>query len=47
MKIYFKETNGNNQLFITDGNRVKIFYGEVENINLDSKNVVERLRKKI
>lgn len=30
MKIYFKETNGNNQLFITDGNRVKIFMAKLK-----------------
>lgn len=34
MKIYFKETNGNNILFATDGITVKAFYGSFNNLDL-------------
>lgn len=29
MRIYYKETNGNNLLFVTDGITVKAFYDDL------------------
>lgn len=45
MKIYFKETNGNNILFATDGITVKAFYRSFNNLDLYIGNVVEQFRK--
>ena len=45
MKIYYKETNGNNLLFVTDGITVKAFYEMFEGLDLYNENVVKQLHK--
>lgn len=45
MKIYYKETNGNNLLFVTDGITVKAFYEVFVGLDLYIENVVKQLHK--
>jgi hypothetical protein len=45
MRIYYKETNGNNLLFVTDGITVKAFYEVFAGLDLYTENVVEKLHK--
>ena len=48
MKIYFKKTNGNNLVVITDGETVKIFdaapSGIYEGVDLYAEDAADRLR---
>ena len=50
MKIYFKKTNGNNLVIITDGEIAKIFdaapSGIYEGVDLYEENAPDRLREK-
>lgn len=50
MKIYFKKTNGNNLVIITDGEIAKIFdaapSGIYEGVDLYEENAADRLREK-
>lgn len=45
MRVYFKETNGNNILFATDGIIVKAFYSTFDGLNLYEENVTEQLHE--
>jgi hypothetical protein len=45
MRIYYKETNGNNLLFVTDGITVKTFYEVFAGLDLYTENIVEQLHK--
>lgn len=45
MRVYFKKTNGNDILFITDGIVVKAFYTTFEGLDLYTENVVEQVRR--
>lgn len=45
MRIYFKETNGNNIIFATDGITVKAFYRSFNNLDLYIGDPAEQFRK--
>lgn len=45
MRVYFKETNGNNILFVTDDITVKAFYSTFDGLNLYEENVTEQLHE--
>lgn len=45
MRVYFKETNGNNILFATDGITVKAFYRTLEGLDLPIRDAAKQIRE--